>query len=195
MWSIPFHKAIKILQIEYIWDSWYMYMYDSYSIYLEASVAGYINKCAIYIHRNTTSDPRIRLHIMIHYWILINKYIYIYITENGCTECTENIAASTAVPKNIFVYYCFCEYYFMCIFATATSIFKIISQDLKVYCHYVFSMKLVAWVTDRIYFLPDAFCCSHGGLAKKRAHESREGSGGKVFCDQYPFIKRSKSCR
>ena len=42
-------------------------MYDSYSIYLEASVAGYINKCAIYIHRNTTSDPRIRLHIMIYY--------------------------------------------------------------------------------------------------------------------------------
>ena len=97
--------------------------------------------------------------------------------------------------KNIFVYFCFCGYYFTCIFVTATSIFKIISQHLTVHCHYVFSMKLVAYVTDRIYFLPDAFCCSHGGLGKKRAHESREGSGGKVFCDQYPFIKRSKSCR
>ena len=81
LWSIPFHKAIKILQIEYIWDSWYMYMYDSYSVFLEASVAGYIYKCAIDMHRNATSDPRIRLHIMIYYWIPI--YIYIYLPNRN----------------------------------------------------------------------------------------------------------------
>ena len=48
--------------------------------------------------------------------------------------------------ENIFVYCCFFVNItlYMCIFVTATSKSKIISQHLKVYCHYVFSMKLVA---------------------------------------------------
>ena len=69
----------------------------------------------------------------------------------------------------------------MCIFVTATSIFKIISQHLKVHCHYVFSMKLVAYVTDRIYFLPGAFCCSHGGLGKKKHTRAGKEVEGKSF--------------
>ena len=95
-----------------------------------------------------------KIALIAHDDILLNSdiciYIYTYITENGCTECTWNLAASAAVPR-------------------------------KHIC-----LLMFLWILLYVYL------CNG---REKRAHESREGSGGKVFCDQYPFIKRSKSCR
>ena len=73
-------------------------MYDSYSIYLEASVAGYIYIYMCNIHtqkhhirsKNKIAHDDILLNSdkYIYRLVLTYPYIYTYITENGCTECT-----------------------------------------------------------------------------------------------------------
>ena len=53
--------------------------------------------------------------ILLNSDIYIDWYWHIHITENGCTECTQNIAARAAVPKKhicllLFLWISLCVY-------------------------------------------------------------------------------------